>query len=497
MRNYIAEGLRNLTAAQTAKPSQADQLISQAEYDYKRARADKEALALGDLQNRHKYLQQGMGQLVETGVDPAIANSYSSLMLADVLSKQGFGDTYRALLANTQGAPDDRVARSFVGAGDAIGENDAFSLPGQVDIRANNQAFDLDKATTLQGMRNTAAAQREQMRIDNPRTPQELETFLLNHQLKQAQQAGDSEAVQAIMGQLEEVHQRSRGLQTARGSDGRLYNLNTGEPIQFNESPTRIVTGQEAAEFGFTPGHSILVRQNPDGTEEYVETLNEPRRGEWTVASFNEQGNPNYTRGGGIHVSTQRKAEDVLMRSRRVIPKIDAALDALQNGDVSQLSAAGFSPAFQNLALNTIGQFTEAGTFDTKSETFRNFLQGLERELIVASASSGRPPAWEQQQLRKAYGLTGTFKSMDDLLVRLGNARNTVDADAQIADDILKGNIGYDTIGRTSFNIFAADEQGNQTDKPPRIGATTAGDTPQFDVDAIDAAIQRKMQGGQ
>lgn len=108
--------------------------------------------------SRDQYVAQGL---------PAIAGAAAS---AGKYSQ--IGDLFRAMMANTPGTSDNAVIRSMAGAGTAIGENQAVSLPGQDAVRAANAQNDLTKAVAVENAKPLTYAQvRGGMLADAALTP--------------------------------------------------------------------------------------------------------------------------------------------------------------------------------------------------------------------------------------------------------------------------------------------------------------------------------------
>lgn len=79
------------------------------------------------------------------------------------------GSALLSMMSNMQ-APDAQVARSFVGAGHAIGPTDAFSLPGQDLIRRDTERQNVNELATKEaglGARNAADIQGQNYRYFN------------------------------------------------------------------------------------------------------------------------------------------------------------------------------------------------------------------------------------------------------------------------------------------------------------------------------------------
>lgn len=141
----IDGGVQNATTALFGNPQAAGRMA------YMRARAGLEDQNAQDLAQTAASRQAVAALLARGGhlspQDSAnlIANNYMAGQ------QDGAAGTFLSYNANT-GQPDADVARSFVGAGKAIGPTDAFSLPGQANIITgqNTQANNLQASGAAQ-----------------------------------------------------------------------------------------------------------------------------------------------------------------------------------------------------------------------------------------------------------------------------------------------------------------------------------------------------------
>lgn len=164
----FAEGAADLGTALFGNPAMAGRLA------YMNARSQLEDLQARKLQGEMDARAQAQAMLAANldPRNPADVHKFISLNYG-AGEQDGGANTLLSYDANG-GADDATVARAHVGAGGTIGENDAFSLPGQAFIRQGNFAQqtslnDADNSTaiTRTGMEQSGETGRNNARISS------------------------------------------------------------------------------------------------------------------------------------------------------------------------------------------------------------------------------------------------------------------------------------------------------------------------------------------